>query len=558
MAAPMQFRSRETQGFMAGLADPKTTQEELLRRRIVAPNITSEFGRKHGFDRIHTVAEYQRAVPIARYEDFAPMIDRIVHGREQGILTSEPVRRFFMTSGSMAGAKYIPVTSSFVRDKSRAFGVYWNTVFEQHQAARSGRMVTNFSDSGAATSTPGRLPCSSESAFWAGVTRATQLATEPIIPEAVARIEDPDARYYAIARILLEEPFSVIMTLNPSTIVRLFSTLVTAGDRLIADVRRGGLDGAIPVGDDVRAHVARRYSGNAARATELSALAKRGELKAHEVWSELALGICWRSPMLAPYLELLTPHFGPVVQRDYLLMASEGVMAIPIVDGRSGGPVAVGVHFYEFVPEAQVDRSDPDVLLPHELRTGERYVIVLTNGSGLYRYDIGDVVRVTGFVHRTPCIEFLHRSGATCSLTGEKLTEDQVTAAVAEAGRSLGIDVGAFTLAPADGGFPHYVAFVELERPATKERLCVFASHLDRALARQNLEYGSKRTSGRLDAPELRLVATGSYEALRRSRLIRGTSDSQIKPTHLTRDASFGRAFEILARYSARPGAVDE
>ena len=63
------------------------------------------------------------------------------------------------------------------------------------------------------------LPASSESAYWAGVTRATSLATTPIIPKSIAQISDSDSRYYTIARILLEQEFSVIMTLNPSTIV---------------------------------------------------------------------------------------------------------------------------------------------------------------------------------------------------------------------------------------------------------------------------------------------------------------------------------------------------
>jgi hypothetical protein len=551
MTTPTQFRSREAQAFMAGLADPETTQAEVLLRRIIGPNLDSQFGKNHDFARIDTVSDYQQAVPISKYDAFAPMIERIVHDGEQGLLTSAPVKRFFMTSGSTAGAKYIPVTSSFIRDKSRAFGIYWNTVFEQHPAAKAGRMVTNFSDSGAATASPGGLPCSSESAFWAGVTRATQLASKPIIPKAVAQIADSDARYHAIARILLEEAFSVIMTLNPSTILLLFSTLQRDAERLIADVRRGGIDAAVPVGDEVRAYVNARYRGNEERAAQLSALVSGGELKAHAVWSQLALGICWRSPMLAPYLDLLAPHFGPIAQRDYILMASEGVMAIPVADGCSGGPVAVGVHFYEFVPEAQIDQPDPEVLLPHQLREGERYVVILTNGSGLYRYDIGDVVRVTGFVQRTPCIEFLHRCGATCSLTGEKLTEDQVTAAMTQTAQDLGMAVASFTLAPAAQGFPRYVAFVELQRPSTDDVLRVFAARLDQALEHQNVEYGSKRSSARLGAPELRIVAPGSYDAARRRRLEGGTSDSQIKPTHLTRDASFGQAFSVLGRYPA-------
>lgn len=548
----LEFRNREAQLFLQGLSDPRKTQADVLLKQMIAPNVGCEFGQKMNFHRIKSVEDYQKAVPIAGYDAFAPMIERIVQHGEQGLLTSAAVKRFFVTSGSTAKAKYIPVTNPYVRAKSRAFGIYWSTVFEQHPAAKAGRMVTNFSDSGAPMHTPGGLPCGSESSYWAGVTRATQLKSKPIIPKMVAQIGGSDARYYAIARILLEESFSVIMTLNPSTILLLFQKLGQFADQLIADIEHGGLQGDVSVKDEVRAYIAQAYPGNPARAEALRALVSDGRLQAHAIWPELSLGICWRSPMLQPYIDLLQPHFGPIAQRDYIMMASEGIMAIPLRDARSGGPLAVGVHFYEFIPEAQAESDNPDVLLPHELEVGKSYVLVLTNGAGLYRYNIGDVVRVTGFEAQTPCVEFLHRAGRTSSLTGEKLTEDQVTAAMSDTVTALHLDVASFTMCPAREGFPHYLALVEFKRPPPSDVLRRFARRLDEALEQHNVEYGSKRSSQRLEPPELCVVQPGEYERLRREKTAGGTSDSQIKPTHLTRDPSFADNFTIVERYRAR------
>jgi len=546
-----EFRSREAQNFMAGLSRPDAVQDELLLRTILAPNAESEFGREHGFAAIRSFDEYRLCVPIRKYEGFESRIDRVVAG-EANVLTCEPVKRFFLTSGSTAKSKYIPVTNTFVRAKSRAFGIYWAEVFARHPEVKAGRMVTNFSDSGEPVKAPGSgLPCSSESAYWAGVTRATSLSQTPIIPKTVAQIADSDSRYYTIARILLEEDFSVIMTLNPSTILLLFKKIGQYGASLCADVARGGLADWVRCGDAVREHIAARYGGNAGRAAELEALRAGDGLLACALWPTLRMAICWRSPMLQPYLDLLAPQLGSIPGRDYILMASEGIMAIPIEDGASGGPLAVGVHVYEFIPEEQADRAEPDVLHPHELEDGRTYVLVLSNGSGLYRYDIGDVVRVRGFVGRTPCIEFLHRAGSTCSLTGEKLTEDQVTMAVGEVARSLQLDVVGFTLAPAKGGFPRYVAYVEFGGATSAQALAAFPTRLDDALEQHNIEYGGKRSSERLAAPELAVLATGSFDARRRQRLAGGASDSQIKPTHLTRDASFGDQFEIVERHHA-------
>ena len=66
---------------------------------------------------------------------------------------------------------------------------------------------------------------------------------------------------------------------------------------------------------------------------------------------------------------------------------------------------ARGANLYEFVPEDEIERPDPTVLWPHELEVGRNYVMILSNASGLYRYNIGDVVRVVRLQGRTPAYE---------------------------------------------------------------------------------------------------------------------------------------------------------
>lgn len=545
------FASRKAETFFAGLSDPEATQTATVLDRIVAPNVDSEFGRSHDFAKIRSVEDYRRAVPIRNYGGLQPWIDRVVAG-EQGVLTTERVKRFFMTSGSTSSAKYIPVTRGFIQTKSQAFGIYWSRVFADHPAAKEGRMVTNFSDSGKASTVPGSgLPCSSESSYWASVTRATQRTDRPIIPKVVAQISDSDSRYYTLARILVEESFSVIMTLNPSTILLLFKKLGEFAEAIAHDVKHGGLGDTPTVSDQVRTIVGELYPGNPERAAQISALAQGDGLLAHRLWPQLSLAICWRSPMLQPYMELLAPHFGDrVAHRDYMMMASEGIMAIPVQSGLSGGVCPVGLHVYEFIPEDEYEAANPRVLSPHELEVGGRYVVILSNGSGLYRYDIGDVVRVTGFVDKTPVYEFLHRAGRTCSLTGEKLTEAQVSAAIGDVTRQLALSIESFTVAPAASGFPHYVALVEFAGDALQPALRRFPAAFDAALERNNVEYGGKRGSQRLAGPELWVVAPGSFEARRQQRLVGATSDSQLKPMHLTRDPSVADGFEVVQRFT--------
>lgn len=513
------FRERAADAFLADLERSPSVQEAYLFDRVIRPNVETDFGRRHGFGRIRTVADFRSSVPIRDFEGFRPEVDRILAG-EPGVLTAAPVKRFFVTSGSMSKPKHIPVTQALIRDKSRAFGVYWSLVFRDHPKVKIGRIVTNFSDAGRSTTTVLGVPISSESAFWAGATRATQRQA-PLIPKDVARIEDADARYRAIARCLLQARFSAVMALNPSTLYLLFHKLNEHAETLLDE---------LPT----------------VRAKALRSLLEEGSLPAARVWPDLSVAICWRSRPLLPYLRLLDAHLEGIPRRDYITMASEGVMAVPLADGGSGGALAVGVHFFELIPAEQHGSDDPEVLLPHEVEIGRDYALVLTTASGLYRYDIGDVVRVNGFFGNTPVVEFLHRAGRTSSMSGEKLTEAQVTAAVVEAAEETGVPLVSFTLFPADEGLPRYRLLVESREE--RRNLPALLAAFETRLCAHNSEYASKRSSLRLGAPELWVAAPGSFDADRRRRVESGAADEQVKPIHLSRDPRFADGFEVRER----------
>jgi len=532
-----------------GLSNPNKVQEECLLNRIIKPNEDCEYGRKHDFSSIETVRDYQRNVPIVTYADLEPEISRMAKG-ENGILVSEPVRRFFATSGSTAAAKTIPVTSSFIADKSRAFGIYWGLLFDSHPDAELGKVVGNFSDSAGGSKVPGGFPLTSEGAYWNAVSSATQKRGRSPLPKCVSQIADSDSRYYVAARILLEEDVSLLMALNPSTLLLFFRKMNAFSEELITDVETGGLKSDLEVGSEVREYIAAKYTANPARANQLRNL-KRSTglaLTAHEVWPTLKLVVSWRSPMQLPYLRLLEPHIGSIPQRDYLLMASEGVIAIPMEDHTSGGVLATPFHFYEFIREDEIESPNPQVLLASEIEVNQSYVVILSTSAGLYRYNIGDVVRVTGMKERTPVVEFSHRAGSTCSITGEKLTEEQVVQAMNTVVLQLGLQVEDFTLYPSFEGFPHYVLLVEpLGAPQT-EALRALPRAFDLELAERNIEYSAKRQSDRLGPPELMIVKTGSYGARRRRRIDGGANDAQIKPTNLSRDANFFSQFGSVER----------
>jgi len=147
-----------------------------------------------------------------------------------------------------------------------------------------------------------------------------------------------------------------------------------------------------------------------------------------------------------------------------------------------------------------------------------------------------------------PLIEFVRKGRGMTSLTGEKLAEQQVTAAMMTVTDGLGSDdaIRHFTAVPMFASPPRYAFFLELGQPLGDEQLQGIAARLDRALCDENVEYETKRDSLRLDPPLLRIVAPGTFEAYRQERVSGGAPEAQVKVPHLTPDQSFGKQFSVI------------
>jgi len=294
------------------------------------------------------------------------------------------------------------------------------------------------------------------------------------------------------------------------------------------------------------------------RARELEQILLRtGELLPRDVWPELQFIGCWTGGSMGVYLRSFPKYFGDAAVRDLGLIASEGRMTFPIADHTPSGVLDVFNGFFEFVPVAEIDSPQPTVLESHELQEGGEYYILLTNASGLYRYNIWDVVRCTGFHVKTPMLEFLHKGSSISSITGEKLTEHQVVTAVAAALERLDRGLSVFSLAPCwDDERPFYGLFVEerdFDECDDRERLVAL---LDAELQRANIEYASKRASDRLGPVQLQLLPDGTWEPWIQARLARsGGSLEQYKHPCLIPSLDFRATMPVVAGTS-RPHTV--
>jgi hypothetical protein len=228
-------------------------------------------------------------------------------------------------------------------------------------------------------------------------------------------------------------------------------------------------------------------------------------------------------------------------------------MTIPLHDDVPDGVLDVSTHFFEFIPENEYGRENPTVLEAHELERDRNYYILLTTSSGLYRYNICDVVRCTGFYRTTPMLVFLHKGAHISNITGEKISESQVVAAVRSCVERMQINLQHFTVSPMWGNPPQYQLLTEeldVRSPAVGRSL---AERVDGELQTLNCEYEERRRSGRLAQLNWRPLPAGTWQrfaGIRQSSL--GGSLEQYKHPCLVPEMGF--TDKLLSECTLRPG----
>jgi hypothetical protein len=248
-----------------------------------------------------------------------------------------------------------------------------------------------------------------------------------------------------------------------------------------------------------------------------------------DCWPDLKLIGCWTGGSVIAHARKLPAHFGGVALRDLGYLASEGRITVPYQDQTPSGILALRSGYYEFIPEDEADSAQPSILSSHELEEGSRYSILLTTTGGLYRYQINDIVEVTGFYRRAPLLAFVRKGGEMANITGEKMHVNHLIQAMDEVRRRFNLNIEQYRAIPDFAG-SRYEIYLELERAAPLEMLRdEVLPELDRALARANVEYDQKRQSKRLNAPCLHLMAQGWADAALRRHVAAGKRDTQYK-----------------------------
>jgi len=526
-----------------------SAQRRLLLR-LLRRNANTEYGLKYAFDSIRTVAEYQARAPLTDYEDYRPLIERIGNG-QPSVLTGEPALLLEPTSGSTSATKLIPYTAALKADFQRGVSPWIFDLYSHDPRLIGGQAywsVTPVTQRGRRTS--GGLPIGfeEESEYlnrWQGAMAASVFAVPPL----VKLIGEMDSFRYVTLLFLLRAPrLALISIWNPTFLTLLTGKLEDWRPKLVADIASGEVSPPTAIEPGLLAALRKLTPPDPERATEIEAIFRscsdQSEIYSR-LWPRLRLISCWADANAGDYARELAILFPQARVQGKGLLATEGFVSFPL-HGRAGAALSLRSHFFEFLPVEDspagmvVDSARP--ILAHELKAGAKYSVVITTGGGLYRYQLRDIVEVTGHYAECPLMRFVGKDDQVSDWFGEKLNATHVERILTEELRRAAVKPSFAMLAcETVGQSAAYALFIET-RGVEDRTLRSLGFRIEEAL-RQNFHYDYCRELGQLAPMKVFRIEGDGSEAYLAACQIRGQRAGDIKPVALHRLDGWSRVF---------------
>ncbi len=524
--------------FVKKTRDPDAVQAQFLRS-LLRRHQNTELGQRFGLAEITTVAQFRERVPILPYSSYEPYIERSAAG-ERNILTADPIIYFNLTSGSTGKQKLIPVTKRSRRslDRANRAAIGFAVEAAQQRGTALGKMLLTSSAKSLGT-TPSGIPYGPVSS---GQLRLSNFLYRQVFthPFETLQISDSLSRHYVSLLFALQNPQLGIIGANfPVLALRLAEYLENHAEHLIWDLEKGAIADWLKLEPELRSQLEQQFSASPQRAQQLrQILQSEGKLTPALVWPNLNFLITARGGTSNFYFERFPAAFGDTPIFGGIYSSAEATFGV-YDNFQDGCILALESGFFEFIPADQWEADQPQTLLPSEVEIGQYYRILVTNYAGFYRYDIQDVVEVTGFYERTPIVVFRYRRGGVLSSTTEKTTEFHVIRVMQILQEKFNLTLEDFCITLSDDRIPaHYLVNIELSPGLSLKEPKQFLEQFDRTLKEIHVSYEVKRRD-QVPPPRLRILQPGSFATVRQRMIQRGIPETQLKLPHTSEDRNF-------------------
>lgn len=484
---------------------------------ILEKNKNTEFGKKHGFSGIKSIAEFQSKIPLSDYNGYAGDISRIING-EENILTAENPIYFCISSGTTGDEKFIPVTGSdveiqYLYDYGLVFGAVREYYGELNETEIFGK-IFQVGEFGKTFMNDGRIKGIRSGCVYLCAEKYGGFdASDYCVPKEILFPETLEEQLYIKVRFALaERALTAIHGVFINRVAGVVDYILQNWDMLLDDIEHGRISADID--EKQREFIMKSLPPDPVRAKELKAIT-REDLHigiVGKIWNEMKYILAIGGGSFPHFTEKMLEYAGDIPICHYAYASSECVFGVAekmnVPDRYVLFPEAV---FFEFIPI----REPGKILLISELRVGGKYEPVFTNRSGLYRYRLGDVVEVVGRYGKAPVVKYCYRINQAVNIAGEKTNCEQLAAAVKRFSELTGADVAGYCVC-ADNSepIPRYLFYIERTENDPVENADEI---LEECMREANFDYRSCVNMNEIAPLKLLFLRSGSFQSYEQS-----------------------------------------
>ncbi|XP_027343655.1 indole-3-acetic acid-amido synthetase GH3.6-like [Abrus precatorius] len=521
--------------------------------QILSRSANVEYLQRHGLDSRTDKNTFKKVMPVVTYEDLKPDIDRIANGDTSPILCSKPISEFLTSSGTSGGERKLmptieeelerrsllysllmPVMDQFVGGLDKGKGMYF--LFIKSEAKTPGGLFAR----------PVLTSYYKSSHF---KNRNHDLYTNYTSPNETILCPDSYQSMYSqlLCGLCQNEEVLRVGAVFASGFIRALKFLENHFVSLCNDIRTGTLDSKI-TDTSVRMAVMKVLKPNPKLAAFIEAECIKGSWKGiiTRLWPNTKYVDVIVTGTMSQYIPILDFYSNGLPLVCTMYASSEcyfGLNLNPLSDPSEVCYTLIPtMAYFEFLPLNKISgHTDSISHLEQEhlvdltdVKLGQEYELVVTTYSGLYRYRVGDILRVAGFKNKAPQFYFVCRKNVVLSIDSDKTDEVELQNAVKSAAQHLvqfGASLNEYTSSADTSTIPgHYVLYWEINTseetpiPASIFENCCHA--VEESL---NTVYRQGRVSESIGPLEIKMVENGTFDKLMDFALSQGASINQYK-----------------------------
>lgn len=551
-------KDKETLDLIENLTRNAADVQVRILSAILERNAETEYLRRFGLNGRTDRETFKSLLPVITYEDLQPEIQRIANGDTSQILSAHPISEFLTSSGTSAGErKLMPTIHDEFERRCLLYSLLMPIMNQYLPGLDKGKGMYFFFIKSEAKTPGGLLARPVLTSYY----KSRWFTNRPYDPCNVYTSPDetvlcPDAYQSMYCQLLcgLIQSSEVLRmgAVFASGFLRALRFLEEHWKELCEDIRSGDLNLVI-TDAPARAAVLKVLSPNPQLADYIEECCRleswRGIIT--RIWPRTKYIDVIVTGTMAQYIPTLDFYSGGLPLVCTMYASSEcyfGVNLKPLCKPSEVSYTLIpNMAYFEFIP---VDRNNGVYEPSHvgalrsrekkelvelvDVQIGHEYELVVTTYAGLYRYRVGDILRVTGFHNNAPQFQFVCRKNVALSIDSDKTDEDTLQKAVQSATTTYleprHARLVEYTSYADLSTIPgHYVLYWELRASElldsnVLEQCCLTIEESLDSVYRQG------RVSDKSIGPlEIRVVKPGTFDQLMDYCLSRGASINQYK-----------------------------